>query len=64
MFNTSNILIDITPIVYNTLIKGNLFSTEGGSQKAKKYQELSMKVSIVSVSRIAGLSHFGHLVFL
>src|SRR5713101_450955 len=34
-----------------------------GEQYRRKYQDESTKVSIVSVSRRAGPSHFGHVVF-
>src|SRR6185295_9960156 len=34
-----------------------------GSQYRKKYHDESTNVSIVSVSRRAGRSHFGHVVF-
>src|SRR3954471_22534061 len=38
-------------------------SVAHGSQKRRKYQDESTKVSIVSVSRRAGPPHFGHVVF-
>ena len=42
---------------------GNATSVEFGDRKRKKYQDESTKVSMVSVSRLAGIAHLGQATF-
>src|SRR5437762_6595529 len=58
----------IPPMYWSTAIQyfaraSTMLFFWSGQAKRRKYQDESTKVSMVSVSRFAGLPHFGHLQF-